>query len=241
VRTTNVVNHMLDKEDMEGLRLLLAAGVEPNHVNERGETSLHWAVWREVLPSSRPCSMPVRDRGVAPGRPAPRTRWRYRAGKWRRRICSPAAAPIGKCRSSIASWAIAQRPVPRNSKGLLASSPEWKLPDEYARLLPDLASSHCSAGVRAFLAAGVPVDSRGELGGTTALGLLEGMGRSGEAADRSWRVADGGRHDVPGDARGVARAWERELHSATAITRRWSRYCGQPGRKSNDDEECESP
>jgi hypothetical protein len=42
----NALKHMLDREDMEGLQALLAAGVDPDEVNDRGETALHWAVWR---------------------------------------------------------------------------------------------------------------------------------------------------------------------------------------------------
>ena len=37
---------MLDREDEAGLRVLLAAGADPNERNECGETALHWAVWR---------------------------------------------------------------------------------------------------------------------------------------------------------------------------------------------------
>src|SRR5437762_1944036 len=43
---TNALKHMLDREDIEGLKLLLASGANPNEVNDRGETALHWAVWR---------------------------------------------------------------------------------------------------------------------------------------------------------------------------------------------------
>ena len=43
---TNALKHVLDRENMEGLQLLLAAGADPNEVDCRGETALHWAVWR---------------------------------------------------------------------------------------------------------------------------------------------------------------------------------------------------
>jgi hypothetical protein len=46
LRRTNALKHMLDREDMEGLRLLLGAGADPNELNHRGETALHWAIWR---------------------------------------------------------------------------------------------------------------------------------------------------------------------------------------------------
>jgi ankyrin repeat protein len=43
---TNALKHMLDRENLEGVHLLLAAGADPNEVNNRGETALHWVVWR---------------------------------------------------------------------------------------------------------------------------------------------------------------------------------------------------
>ncbi len=39
---SNALKHMLDYESEEGVRLLLAAGADPNDVNEQGETALHW-------------------------------------------------------------------------------------------------------------------------------------------------------------------------------------------------------
>jgi hypothetical protein len=48
------------------------------------------------------------------------------------------------------------------------SAPAQPLPEEYPRMLPDLASSHSTAAVRALLAAGVPVDTMGS-DGCTAL------------------------------------------------------------------------
>jgi ankyrin repeat protein len=40
------LNHMLDYENIDGVRLMLPAGADPNQLNQRGETALHWAVWR---------------------------------------------------------------------------------------------------------------------------------------------------------------------------------------------------
>jgi len=42
----NALKHILDREDKEGVRLLLDAGADPNGTNEGGDTALHWAVWR---------------------------------------------------------------------------------------------------------------------------------------------------------------------------------------------------
>jgi hypothetical protein len=49
---------------------------------------------------------------------------------------------------------------------LLAEAPRIAVTPEDERLLPDLASEHRTPAVLALLAAGVPVDARGELGGT---------------------------------------------------------------------------
>src|SRR5262249_15790572 len=50
VAGTNSLKHMLDREDPEGLQLLLSAGIDPNELNGEGETALHWAVWRRRSP-----------------------------------------------------------------------------------------------------------------------------------------------------------------------------------------------
>jgi hypothetical protein len=146
------------KEDLEGLRLLLAAGAEPNHVNERGETSLHWAVWRGRSAAIIEALLDA-GTGIDARRPDGRTAYAMAvqsgqvetanllAGRGANTEVSVLDRFLGDC--AAAGSAELER--------LLASSPEWKLPDEYPRLLPDLASSHCTAGVRALLAAGVPI------------------------------------------------------------------------------------
>jgi ankyrin repeat protein len=47
----HVLKHMLDREHLAGAVLLLVAGVDPNEPNGRGETALHWAVWRNRSPA----------------------------------------------------------------------------------------------------------------------------------------------------------------------------------------------
>jgi len=47
----HVLKHMLDREHLAGATLLLDAGVDPNEPNGRGETALHWAVWRDRSPA----------------------------------------------------------------------------------------------------------------------------------------------------------------------------------------------
>ena len=47
----HVLKHMLDREDVAGTTLVLDAGADPNETNGRGETALHWAVWRDRSPA----------------------------------------------------------------------------------------------------------------------------------------------------------------------------------------------
>ena len=47
----HVLKHMLDREDVAGTTLLLDAGADPAETNGRGETALHWAVWRDRSPA----------------------------------------------------------------------------------------------------------------------------------------------------------------------------------------------
>lgn len=46
-RASEGLHHMLDREDLRGLLLLLTFGADPNRINGTGGTGLHWAVWRE--------------------------------------------------------------------------------------------------------------------------------------------------------------------------------------------------
>jgi ankyrin repeat protein len=166
-RATNVLNHMLDREEMEGVRLLLAAGADPNNVNQRGETSLHWAVWRgrsaaivEVLldagapiDAKRPDGRTAYVIAVQSGQTGTATLLASRGASTE---ISAADRFVGDCAAAD----------PAELERLLASPPDGRLPEECARLLPDFASSHCVSGVRALLAAGIPVDTPGEIGGT---------------------------------------------------------------------------
>jgi ankyrin repeat protein len=166
-RSTNVLKHMLDHEHTEGLRLLLAAGADPNEVNQRGETALHWAVWRGrgaetvALLLDAGASIDVRRKdGRTAYAVAVRSGQTLTAKLLEKRGANTEISEmdrfIGACASAD----------PGELDHLLANAPEMVLTEEYSRLLPDLASSHCTSAVRALLAAGVPVDSRGELGGT---------------------------------------------------------------------------
>ena len=51
VAGSNALKHMLDREDRDGVALLLEAGVDPNEINAEGDTALHWAVRRGRSPA----------------------------------------------------------------------------------------------------------------------------------------------------------------------------------------------
>lgn len=140
---SNALKHMLDRENIEGVRLLLAAGADPNERNERGETSLHWAVWRD---RSRQILAALIDGG---------------------------AEIDAKRQDGRTAYALAIVSGQTETAALLASrgaNTDVPPPNPHSpadqRLLPDMAAQHRTAAVRALLAAGFPVDARGEAGGT---------------------------------------------------------------------------
>ena len=55
---------------------------------------------------------------------------------------------------------------PKELDRLLSTQPEIIMSPGNERLVPDLTMSHRTSAVRALLAAGLPVDARGEMGGT---------------------------------------------------------------------------
>jgi ankyrin repeat protein len=166
---SNALKHMLDREDLEGLRLLLNAGADPNEVNPRGETALHWAVWRGR--SATAIAM-LLDSGatVDARRNDGRTAYALAALGGQTEIAAllesrGADTELSRLDRFVATGASAD---PAELGRLLAKSPGIALPPDSERLIPDLASSHRTAAVRALLAAGAAVDSR-DGGGATAL------------------------------------------------------------------------
>ncbi|HEY3457077.1 MAG TPA: ankyrin repeat domain-containing protein [Bryobacteraceae bacterium] len=165
LRGTNALKHMLDREDMEGLRLLLEAGADPNELNHRGETALHWAVWRG---RSAAIVAALLDAGadIDARRPDGRTAYALalRSGQTetaallaRRGANTEVSALdrfLGRCATVDAA----------DLSKVLEDAPEN--PAEYEHLLPEFAASHQTEAVRGLLAAGVPVNARGEHGGT---------------------------------------------------------------------------
>jgi ankyrin repeat protein len=169
-RATKVLNHMLDKDDLEGVRLLLAAGADPNRVNQRGETPLHWAVWRgrsapiieALLDGGAAIDMRRQKDGRTPYAIAVQSGQTETANLLASRGADTEVSPLDRFLGECAAAG------PEELERLAAARPGGKLPEEYALLLPDLASSHCTAGVRALLAAGVDVNTMGN-DGCTAL------------------------------------------------------------------------
>jgi ankyrin repeat protein len=163
----NALRHILDREDLEGTRILLTAGADPNEPNDRGETSLHWAVWRG---RSAAIIAALLDAGATPDAERKDGRTAYALAvqsgqaevaalleaRGARTDLSPLDRFLGACATAN----------PNELDRLLATHPDIAASPGAERLLPDLTSSHRTAAVRVLLAAGLPVDARGDLGGT---------------------------------------------------------------------------
>jgi ankyrin repeat protein len=163
----NAIKHILDREDPEGLQLLLAAGADPNELNDRGETALHWAVWRgrSVLILAA-----LLDSGVDLDAQRKDGRTAYALAV---QSGQTDAAALLEARGAKTEIPELDRFVgafvaadPKEWNRLLAHQPEMVVSYENERLLADLATNHRTAAVRALLACGMPVDSRGDVGET---------------------------------------------------------------------------
>lgn len=165
--STNALKHMLDREDPEGVRLLLEAGADTNEINQRGETALHWAVWRgrsariiEQLLDSGANIDARRNDGRTAYALAVQSGQTEAARVLEQRGASTEISAADRFMGAC------QTAQPEELERLLANAPEMIRSPEVERLVPDLTISHCTAAVRALLAAGMPVDGRGDLGGT---------------------------------------------------------------------------
>jgi len=163
----NAVKHMLDREDIEGLQVLLAAGADPNEVNERDETGLHWAVWRGRS-AAIVTALLGHHADVNAQRKDGRTAYAMAVLSGQTEIAAllearGARTDLSSLDRFVGACAGAS---PKELERLLAGRPESVTSPGIQHLLPEFASGHHTAAVRALLAAGVAVDARGDLGGT---------------------------------------------------------------------------
>lgn len=155
--------HMLDREDVEGTRLFLDAGADPAVANARGETALHWAVWRDRSPAvvrlllSR--GAPIEARRID-GRTA------YAMAVLFGRDALAATLRDAGAETTLSDVdRYVQACAAAEARGAaLPSAPMLTAAD--AHLLPDLADAGYAAGVTGLLAAGIGVQERGEHGAT---------------------------------------------------------------------------
>jgi ankyrin repeat protein len=164
---TNALKHMLDREDIEGLQLLLAAGANPNETNHRGDTALHWAVWRGREAGSIAVLL---DRGadINAQREDGRTAYAMAVLSGQTDVAEllkrrGAKTSLSALDQFIGACANAN---PEELDRLLRARPDITATPANGRLLPDLTMSRRTSAVRALLAAGVPVDARGDMGAT---------------------------------------------------------------------------
>jgi ankyrin repeat protein len=163
----NALKHMLDREDLDGLQILLAAGGDPNEVNDRGETALHWAVWRG---RSAAIAAALLDSGADADaqRNDGRTAYALAVQSGQTEVASllrarGAKTDIPALDRFLGECAAAD---PEDLSHLLASGPQIAMAPGSERLLADLTAIHRTTAVRALLAAGMPVDAREDMGAT---------------------------------------------------------------------------
>jgi ankyrin repeat protein len=167
VTGSNALNHMLDREDPEGMRLLLEAGANLAELNHRGETSLHWAVYRRrsfsilemLLDRGAPLDVRRKDGRTAYAL-AMQSGQKEAAALLRAR---GANTELSEVDAFVAALSHGDENLRRTAADAIR---ETMRSPENAKLLPDLAQNHATESVRALLDAGVPIDSRGDMGET---------------------------------------------------------------------------
>ncbi|HWZ97949.1 MAG TPA: ankyrin repeat domain-containing protein [Candidatus Dormibacteraeota bacterium] len=164
--STNVLKHMLDRQDFEGLELLLTAGANPNELNHRDETALHWAIWRnrsaKIISALLNAGVDINAK-----RKDGRTAYALSTISGQSEVAALLADRGADTTLSAIDSFVASAASP-NSRNPSSAKTKRTFPDFTGneRLLPDLTISHNVAAVRALLAAGVPVNARGEHGAT---------------------------------------------------------------------------
>ena len=156
----NVLNHMLDREEPEGVRLLLAAGANPKDRNQRGETPLHWAVWRGRSPEIVALLL---DAGadLDARRQDGRTAYALAALSGQTKT-----AELLKARGADTALSAFDRFVGASVAGEPTADAAIVVAPEDQGIITDLAQNHQTQAVGALLAAGFPVDGRSESGET---------------------------------------------------------------------------
>jgi ankyrin repeat protein len=160
----HVLKHMLDRESVEGVALLLDAGAPAAGTNGRGETSLHWAVWRdrspEVVRLLLARGAPLDGRRVD-GRTAYALAMVFTraalAGVLRDAGADTALSPVDRYVVACSTAAAAGQPPPADPPAIAPTD---------AHLLPDLANANQLGAVAGLLAAGAGIHERGEHGAT---------------------------------------------------------------------------
>ncbi len=163
VNGSNSIKHVLDREDRDGLTLLLDAGGDPDEKNERGETALHWAVWRGRSPETLAILL---DHGanINAKRNDDRTGYALAVISGQKE-----SATLLRERGAVTELSALDGFVDRCVNGGKKYDGKPVAIDHVAgseRLLPDLAANHYTEAVRALLDAGLPLDARGGAGGT---------------------------------------------------------------------------
>ena len=117
--------------------MLLSASADPNATNQRGETALHWAVWRGHSPE---IVRALLDAGVSVD---------------------------ARRNDGLTAYAIAvQTDQPTVAQLLASRKASAEIGAQGLVSLPDLAMNHHTSAVERLLATGVDVDTRGDAGGT---------------------------------------------------------------------------
>ena len=196
----NTFKHMLDREDVEGTRLLLDAGADPAAANHRGETALHWAVWRDRSPAVVRLLL-ARGAPIDARRIDGRTAYAMAVLFGRDALAATLRDAGADVTLSDVDRYVQACGAADGEGAALPSSPPLTAAD--AHLLPDLADAGYAAGVKGLLAGGIGVQERGEHGATALhfaawrgadalVALLLGRGAETRVEDRTFHATPGG-------------------------------------------------